>query len=205
MDDKVVEPSEIIIDREGLPKQNIAHVNPWIRFLARFFDYSLFFLVLWGLRILLAGHFPLGRFENLIPFEFFVWIPIEALLLSTWGTTPGKFFLKTDLRQGRKPKLDYMTALKRSFNVWFRGLGMGIPVINFLCLLVAYHRLRLFRQTSWDREENIIVSHHPIGRWRIVAAAVIAVGGILFYYSDKNQVLKESKTPTKKVTSVWEL
>ena len=193
MREKVVEPSEILIDGEGLPKQDAVHVNPWIRCLARFFDYSLFFLFLWGLRALAEGYFPLGRFEHLIPFEFFVWIPIEALFLSAWGTTPGKFFLKIDLRQGRKARLDYFTALKRSFNVWFRGLGMGIPVINFLCLLVAYQRLRMFRQTSWDREENIVVTHHPIGRWRLIAAAAIAAGGLLFYYNDKNRVLKASK------------
>ena len=185
MGDRAIEPSEIIIDKEGLPKDKVSTVNPWLRFLARFFDYSLFFLLMWGIRTLSHGHLPLGRFEHLVPFEYFVWIPIEAILLCTWGTTPGKFFLKTELRQGRKTRLDFFTALKRSFNVWFRGLGMGIPVINFFCLLIAYHRLRLFRQTSWDREENIIVTHHPIGRWRIVAAAIIAGGGLLFYYSVK--------------------
>jgi hypothetical protein len=189
MDDRVIEPSEIIIDHQGLPKENASRVNPWIRFLARFFDYSLFFLLLWAIRTFLPGHYPLGKFEHLIPFEFFVWIPIEALLLSTWGTTPGKFFLRTALKQGRKGRLDYLTALKRSFNVWFRGLGMGIPVINFLCLLVAFHRLRVFRQTSWDREENIVVLHRPIGRWRIIAAAIFAAGGLLFYYIDKNHGL----------------
>lgn len=193
MNDRVIEPSEIIIDREGLPKEDTSHVNPWIRFLARFFDYSLFFLLLWGIRTVAGGQFPLGRFEHLIPFEFFVWIPIEALLLSTWGTTPGKFFLRTELKQGRKTRLDYFTALKRSFNVWFRGLGLGIPIVIFLCLLVAYHRLRVFRQTSWDREENIIVLHYPIGRWRIAAAAIIATGGLLFYYHAKNQDLKTAR------------
>lgn len=197
MNNKVIEPSEIIIDQQGLPKEDTSRVNPWIRFLARFFDYSLFFLLLWGLRVLLHGHFPLGWFEHLIPFEFFVWIPFEALLLSTWGTTPGKFFLRTELKQGRKIRLDYITALKRAFNVWFRGLGMGIPIINCFCLLVAYHRLRVFRQTSWDREENIIVLHRPIGRWRIIAAAIIAAGGLLFYYTDKNRSPDFSKTSSQ--------
>jgi hypothetical protein len=190
MREKVVEPSEIIVDREGLPKQDVSRVNPWLRFLARFFDYSIFFLILWGLRKAAAGHFPFGRLEHLIPFEFFVWIPIEALLLSTWGTTPGKFFLRTEMKQGRKARLDFFTALKRSFNVWFRGLGMGIPFVNVVCLFVAYQRLRLLRQTSWDREENIVVSHHPIGQWRVVFAAIVAVGGLFFYYGGKDRELR---------------
>lgn len=190
MGEKVVEPSEIIIDREGLPREETSKVNPWIRFLARFFDYSLFFLLLWGLRALTGGQLPLGKFEHLVPFEFFVWIPIEALFLSTWGQTPGKFFLKTKLKQGRKEKLDYLTALKRSFYVWFRGLGMGIPGLNVFCLLFAYHRLRVLKQTSWDREEHIVVWHYPMAQWRVVVAAMVAFGGLLFYYGEKREVLK---------------
>lgn len=187
MDDRVIEPSEIIIDKQGLPREDTAHVNPWIRFLARFFDYSLFFLLLAWVRSLVGGRWPFGQFEHLIPFEFFLWIPIEALLLFSLGATPGKFFLKTELKQGKKKRLDYLTAVKRSFNVWFRGLGMGIPVVNFLCLLVAYHRLRVFKKTSWDREENIAVLHRPIGRWRIILAGLVTMGGMFFYYHQKNQ------------------
>src|SRR3990167_10271102 len=131
---RVVEPSEIIVEGRVGAKESAAHVNPWLRLIARFFDYSLFMLVLWGLRVYFRGQLPLGHFEQLIPFEFFVWIPIEALLLSTLGTTPGKWFLRTQLKQGKKKTMDYLTALRRSFSVWFRGLGMGIPIVNAFCL-----------------------------------------------------------------------
>lgn len=188
MGDKIVEPSEIIVDGQGLPKERVSHVNPQIRFLARFFDYSLFLLVLWGLKMLLQGSFPFGLFEYMIPFEFFAWIPIEAFLLSTWGTTPGKFFLRTKLKQGRKEKLDFTTALKRSFAVWFRGLGMGIPVINVLCMLVASSRLRMLGQTSWDREENITVSHFASPQWRIVVSSILIVVSFFLYYGTKHGV-----------------
>jgi uncharacterized RDD family membrane protein YckC len=188
MGEKIVEPSEIIIDRQGLPKDKVSHINPQIRLLARFFDYSLFLFVLWGLRLLMGGSFPLGLFEYLIPFEFFAWIPIEAFLLSTWGTTPGKFLLRTKISQGRKSKLDFKTALKRSFNVWFRGLGMGIPVINILCMLVASSRLRMLGMTSWDREDNITVTHFPVSQWRVVVASVVTFFSFIGYYSNKHGV-----------------
>ena len=183
MNERVIEPSEIIIDQQGLPKEDTTKVNPWIRFLARFFDYSLFFLALWGVRSLFLGHLSIGRLEHLVPFEYFAWVPIEALFLRVWGHTPGKFFLKVALKQGRKEKLDYLTALKRSFNVWFRGMGLGIPFVMAFCLLIAYHRLRLFQKTSWDRDENIVILHRPIGRWRIITAALVIVGSMLFYYN----------------------
>lgn len=191
MDERVIEPSEIIVEQPGKPKENITHVNPWIRFLARFFDYALFFLLLLSTRKLFHGQLPFGKYEHLIPFEYFVWIPIEALFLSTWGTTPGKFFLKTKLKQGKRTKFEYMTAMKRAFSVWLRGLGMGIPVLNFFCLLMAYNKLKVFHITSWDRDDHVAVTHYPIGRWRIYVAAFIAVAGILYYYSEKNLELKD--------------
>ena len=183
---KAIEPSEIIIDGQGLPKEKVAQVNPQIRLMARFFDYALFLICLWALRFFFQGSFPLGLFEHMIPFEFFAWIPIEALLLSTWGTTPGKFLLKTSLRQGRREKLLFTAALKRSFNVWFRGLGMGIPVINILCMLVASSKLRMTGMTSWDREDNITISHAPVAQWRLVFVTIVIFLSFLGYYTNKH-------------------
>ncbi len=190
---KVIEPSEIIIEGGQRRKEDAVHVNPWIRFLARGIDYSLFFLLLLASRKIFHGQLPFGKYENLVPFEYFIWIPIEALFLSTWGKTPGKWFLKTKLRAGKKERLDYMTALRRSFSVWFRGLGLGIPVVNFFCLLMAYQKLKIFHITSWDRDDHIALIHAPVGRWRIYVAVFIAATGILCYYTEKNRELIPTK------------
>ncbi len=185
MTDQVIEPSEIILEQPNKPRENASHVNPWIRCLARFFDYALFCLLLLWTRKLFAGQVPLGTYERLIPFEFFVWIPIEATLLSTLGTTPGKWFLKTRLKAGKKTKIPFYMALKRSFNVWIRGLGMGIIGLNFFCLAIAYQRLKVFKITSWDQEDHIQITHYPIGRWRLYVAVFVAVGGLLYYGAAK--------------------
>lgn len=204
MRDRVIEPSEIILENPHKPKENITHVNPWIRCIARFFDYSLFFLFLLATRKLFHGQLPFGQFERLIPFEFFVWIPFEAILLSTWGSTPGKFFLKTKLKAGKKFRLDFMTALRRSFAVWFRGLGMGIIGLNIFCLMIAYNKLKVFRMTSWDQDDHIEVTHYPIGRWRIYVAVFVAAVGILYYYKEKNLDLEKVQHATKVLRSIDE-
>src|SRR5271157_2800944 len=93
---RVIEPSEIIINQESSFREATLKANPWLRFIARFFDYSLFFAILhWAL-----PPFPWPFFEKFIPIEFLAFVPVEALLLSTWGTTPGRWLLKTDLRFG---------------------------------------------------------------------------------------------------------
>lgn len=186
MSDPVIEPSEILVDGQGTIRDDPIRANPWLRLLARFFDYSLFFMLLLILRKLNQGQLPLGRLESIVPYEYFVWIPIEAALLRFWGTTPGKWFIGTDLRQGRRPRLDFMTALQRSFKVWFRGLGMGIPIVNAICMLVAYNRLKVFKITSWDRDDHILVTHRRVGRWRIYLAAAIAICGIIVYSNTKD-------------------
>lgn len=188
MSDKIIEPSEIIIDGQGLPKEKVSRINPPIRLLARFFDYSLFLMALWILRVYFGGKFPTGLFEYVVPFEFFAWIPIEAALLSTWGSTPGKLLLRTKLTQGRKVRLDFGTALKRSFHVWLRGLGMGIPVINLLCMLVASSKLRMMGMTSWDREDNITVSHYPVSQEKVIIVTVITFCGFFVYYANKHGI-----------------
>lgn len=193
MKDRVVEPSEIFVEGERRREENVVRANPWVRFLGRFFDYTLFFLLLWALRQFLQGHFPFGQYEYFIPFEFFVWIPIEALILRLFGTTPGKWLVGTHLNWAGKKKPDYMTALKRSFSVWFRGLGMMIPVINLFCLFVAYHKLKVFQITSWDRDDRILVTHRPVARWRLGLAALVITAGLLFYYSEKNKTLQAEK------------
>ncbi len=185
MSDKVIDPSEIIIDKSGAIKEDTLHANPQVRLLARFFDYAWFFLFLWGGRKVLQGSASFGKFESFIPLEFFAWIPIEAVFLSLWGKTPGKFFLKIKMRQGRRFKLPFPIAIKRSFNVWMRGLGMMIPVINGFCMLIAYYRLKTLQTTSWDRDDNIAISHAPIGRWRILSSAAFAIVAFYFYFHAK--------------------
>lgn len=188
-EDLIIDPSEIIIEKSTKSREDLVHANPWARLLARFFDYSLFFLLLLTAGRMVHGSPPAeiekSKHENpnsygltkqgLVPLEFFCWIPLEATLLWAWGSTPGKAFLKIRLRQGCRLKLDFHTAMRRSFNVWFRGMGMMIPVINFFCLFTAYYRLKTANKTSWDANEQIAVEHRPIGRWRVISASVLIV------------------------------
>lgn len=67
---------------------------------------------------------------------------------------------------------------------------MGIPVLNIFCLLIAYQKLKVFKITSWDRDDHVTVTHQPISRFRLILTACVAILGLLFYYSDKSEVLK---------------
>jgi hypothetical protein len=176
-----IDPSEILIDKEGTVREDYL-ASPWTRFLARFFDYAWFFLLLALIKHFLHTKAVPTKFESLIPLEFFAFVPVESIFLTLWGATPGRYFLKVKMRQGRRFRLPFMRALKRSFYVWLKGLGMMIPIVNGVCLLLSYHRLKLFQTTSWDREDHIHVTAAPVGRWRIIAAVVFTASSLIYYY-----------------------
>lgn len=188
MKTNVIDPSEIIIENLSSKQKDTVYAYPWARLLARFTDYALFLLLLLGLSwVIHQGRMPketVWSERGWIPLEFFGWIPIEAAFLYFWGKTPGKAFLKVYLRQGKRFKFEFRTALRRSFNVWFRGLGMMIPFVNLVCLTMAYYRLKTAKHVSWDHEEQMVVSHGIVGRWRCILASlwVLTIFGLYYLY-----------------------
>jgi len=173
----VIEPSEIFTGRDETAHVRAPQANPWLRFLARFFDYSLFFTFLH----IISSPISLPVLGRFFPIEFMAWVPIETLLLASWGTTLGKWLLRLELKKKIGNRLSFRMAFRRSFSVYLRGIGMGIPIINVLCMLNAFYRLRLFQSTVWDREEEISVIQHPLTKWRYYLAAGVVVAGMIAY------------------------
>ncbi len=173
--EEIIEPSEIIVDYVDDEAKDYTHVSPWNRFLSRMLDYSLFEILIYIIISLAFPSLSFSRYGKFIAIEFLLWVPIEALLLSTWGYTPGKFLLKTTLRKHFNKKLDFQDALRRSFSVWFRGIGLGIPIVNIFAMFFAFSRLKTQGITSWDRDEKITVTHHPVGVYRFVIALIVII------------------------------
>ncbi len=161
---------------------NQNQTRPWVRYWARSFDFALYYL------ITLLVLFPLitgagwGLFFTpiyliVMMVVFFLAIFIEAIMLSWWGTTPGKWMLRVQLRHETGEKLSYSQALKRSGDVWFRALALGLPLINVVTLIYAFFFLKRTGQTSWDRDGRLTVSHQPISveRWLTTLLVVMAL------------------------------
>lgn len=179
---EVIEPSEILIDEPFEEKIKPNLVNPWIRFISRMVDYALLsFLLLFLKRWV---DFPMYLY-SVVPMQFFLWIPFEVILLSSWGYTPGKFLLKTKVRGQFHQKLSFKQSLKRSFSIWVRGLGLGISFLSILTMLVAFFSLKLRGASSWDREEKLRVEHLFIKPFRLVIAVALIIVGTIFTFLQK--------------------
>ncbi len=65
--------------------------------------------------------------------------------------------------------IDFGSALRRSFAVWLRGLGGGLPVVSLIAMVLA-----------WNRDGGFVVRHGEVGFWRGLAAvgAFLAIAAV---------------------------
>jgi uncharacterized RDD family membrane protein YckC len=154
-------------------------IRPWVRFLARTTDIMLSG-VFAGIVLLFIFPAALEMSDNLVGMILiFIFVFIEPWMLSTWGSTPGKALFNVRLRKNDGTRPNYVEALSRAFNVWVRGEGLGIPLVNLFTQINAYNTLTKQGITSWDRDGGFTVAHKDIGSGRIIAAVGLFIGFVI--------------------------
>ncbi len=165
-------------NREVLP------VRPWVRYWARMLDLYLF---AWIVGIVTNGAgFTVTLHSSISELLFgmivlFIWVLVESVSLSAWGTTPGKLFFRINVTNINGEKPSFREAMERSCSVWTRGMGFGIPFVSMAALIISYRHLVRDRIASWDRG-RFVVRHARIGRARIACAVLFFGGSILLMY-----------------------
>ena len=152
--------------------------RPWHRLAARMFDYSI-----WGLMLalLLSQLRALGVIGDGLAYWLMhpllapivvtaTWMPIEALLITAVGTTPGKWlfgiylqFSISDAYARRNTSAQLMRGMKRALRVWIEGVACGFPLLAPVLVAVTYEKLAENQETDWDFAEDCLVTHGPAG------------------------------------------
>ena len=140
-------------------------VKPWVRFWARHCDYIIFFFCF---GIVCYTTIPsimnlLFKSENKYASTFiilFIYNFAEAGLLSTCGYTPSKWLLGISVRDKNMNKLSYEVALTRAIRVWWRGIGIGFPIVYIITQINAYNKLKYNLITTWDNDGDLTVAHN---------------------------------------------
>ena len=104
-----------------------------------------------------------------------LWIPAEAWLLSSIGTTPGKTLLSISMRGPSDEKLSFEDAFQRAKKVWWRGMGANILILNLVMMARSHAELTRERITSWDREHGVSVTFDTVSAPRMIVLVVIWV------------------------------
>jgi uncharacterized RDD family membrane protein YckC len=151
-------------------------ITPWRRWLARIIDVT---LAGFAAGVILVVVDPQLIENDLSLFTQVLltlgWAPLEALLLSSMGTTPGKALFGVVVRTADGRKLDFHAAMRRSFGVWFYGLGGGLPLISTVAMIVAYRRLGANGTTLWDQSAGAVVTHRQLGAIKVIGALVFVM------------------------------
>jgi len=170
-------------------RRSSSDLHPWRRYFARMFDLNAFVLIFsFFLGIVFPELFQTTDrgIDSLLWFGgVAAYVVFETICLNTFGRTFGKFLYGIQIKMKEADQIAFLSALKRSFFVWMRGLGFGVPLITLVTLIVAYSNLRQNGQTSWDRDFKFSVLHTELSalRWFGIAIAwllLLSVWGILF-------------------------
>lgn len=185
---------EIRIDDKTLGRTNFQEnvqkeIHPWKRYFARWLDYTFWGAIVNFIWIVLLRVRPIlmGFWETVFGIAAMaLFVPVEALLLHKFGTTPGKYIMGIRLEYIQGGNLPYSEALYRSLHVFTGGVCLGIPLINIIFYIFRYCQLtgrswRIFarhdqvegpQDMPWDEDTEII---YDLFDWkRGVAAAVCA-------------------------------
>lgn len=158
---------------------NPDNIRPWIRFWARMIDNFLGALLVGAVAGIIAPSalaLPDPVFGLIV---LICWVFIEAALLASWGTTPGKSLLRITVRDSDGEPLTFAAALARSYRVLVHGLGFGILIFQIFALLKSYNRLTRHGATGWDEKGSVIVEHDKVGWLRGIVVTALILGIVL--------------------------
>ena len=170
--------------------------RPWQRLAARLFDYAIWGLVLAlllsELRALGFGPEDLSYWlgHPLIAPILITgsWVPVEALLIASLGTTPGKWlfgvflqFSISDAYARRDTQAQLQRAMQRAFRVWWEGVACGFPLLAPVLIAVAYEKIAQNQETDWDFAQDVLVTHGPPGVLNTITG-VCGLAAMLWLY-----------------------
>ena len=144
---------------ESISEPIVRQYHPVRRFLARSIDYRIFYVLVQFLLVVVCRIRPLDSVVNsVISFAIpFLMIPIEAFMLSKWGTTPGKWLFGLSAWDKNGYTLSYEEAKTRSWRVIKEGYGFGIPGYNLYRLYKSYMQ---YGDVELDWDQGVEYEYH---------------------------------------------
>jgi len=144
--------------------------NPHLfrRFWARWLDLYLFSGI-WWLAMWAMGR-DIGQLLTqpwIVLLHYAPWFAIEAMLISRFATTPGKWLLKLKVLNLDGSRLSLQASMLRAGRVFLMGIGFGLAGLCLLCQAFACFSVNRFGSPLWDRAGGHFLDGPPAGQFRI--------------------------------------
>lgn len=177
-------PSEIPaeLEADSLPKVRA----PWKRYFARLIDETIY-LIFWNLILALGFHMNIRQTGLAFVvigtiMQSVLLLLVEPVILSRFGTTPGKFLFGFRVSAESGARLTWREAYDRTGIVLKRGVGFYIPVYGLIREYSSYRDCKKGEILEWE-EDNILTLDERHMRWKVIAAVlVLSVLDVLNYF-----------------------
>ena len=171
------------------PAPSDAGTHPWRRLFARtvdllFLAIPLYAVLVFGLISILPANAEkiIGTLGNPIVtavLAYLLWVPVEAALLTNFGTTPAKWVFGISVLKANGQKLKVAEALRRTAFVCSYGDGFGMPFVALFTRAFAYYKLKKTGTTKWDTIAGSVVQHSKWGAGRVIGATAMVVVALI--------------------------
>ena len=153
---------------------------PWRRYFARIFDFVLGGMaVAVTLGLLFPAVWNAGSFEGWVAvLGVLVGFPVlDAVCLSKWQTSPGKWLLSVRTVRPDGRRLTYGAALGRAYGVMVSGMWFGIPILAIIPLARAHLRASRGEAQPWEKSTGTRTEVRPLQLrfWLLLIFGVVVV------------------------------
>ena len=165
--------------------------HPWLRYFARSLDLSLYSVILLAITLLVLRWSPQNEFLSNMLNTYIacgLMLLIEPILLSTFGTTFGKWVFGLVLRDMDGAKLKYKQAIRRTLGMF--GMGYNIPVYNIVRSIKSYGECKEGKMLSWDEDIHYTLKDKKIIRPLGFIVISTAIFLLVFLVSGQGQMPK---------------
>ena len=164
--------------RERINNGEVTCPHPVRRFIARTLDATIVTFI--GSTVLRLGfRVNVGISLKMMAYcEIIFWLfemLLEPLLLTSIGTTPGKWIMGLRVRDSKtKQKLELKQAYIRSLKLAWHGFGLMIPIFTVFKRVMSYLRCRINDTMPWDNGIDVeLVDENNVRVVLVIIAIVI--------------------------------
>lgn len=195
-------------DSEGVTEmaEPRAQARPWPRFWARLLDMSIYLMPLMFITGYLFPDFVMlsvfdGRGGSLLLGALLLpaAMLLDAIVLTVFGNSLAKFLMGIRAETIRHERFDFGTALNRNFQVWLKGVGLGIPIVALIQYSINHSKVSKGNQTSWDDSlfTRVYDINNTFARTFTIAIMYLAlnVGGAVLDAMDAQEARQMPSSP----------
>jgi len=182
-----VRPAEPAWKPQTVPEfRQVVVAHPWRRYFAREIDILILNVVKLFLLVVVFRIRPMNSWIyavfGLIVCIHLMWIPIEALMLHYWGTTPGKWIMGIRVESVNGGPLTISDAMHRAWNVFRYGYGFTIPLYSLWRQYKSYKEYVDYGYVPWDQEWDADIQfRYYYGTKKKVLIGVLAAVFLFMY------------------------